>query len=69
MRYLPLILIGFMITPMIIWFIVAMSLPGNHTMFTLDQSYALYTLVPLTAIALGLLAWWSMRFICQTKGC
>lgn len=69
MRYLPLVLIGFMVAPLVIWAIVAASLPGNHTMFTDDQAYALYTLVPLTAIAFGLLAWWSMRTICRTRGC
>lgn len=69
MRYLPLVLIGFMIAPMAIWAIVAASLPGTHTAFTADQGYALYTLVPLVAVAFGLLAWWSMRFICRTKGC
>lgn len=67
MRYLPLVLVAFMVAPMVIWAIVAASLPGTHTAFTADQSYALYTLVPLVAVALGLLAWWSMRFISRTQ--
>lgn len=69
MRFLPLVLIAFMVAPMAIWGIVSAALPGNHSAFPADQATAMYTLLPLVAVAFGLLAWWSMRFICRTKGC
>lgn len=69
MRYLPLVLVAFMIAPIAIWVIVAHSLPGTTTTFNDEQAYLLYTLVPLMIVAFGLLSRWSMRFICQTRGC
>ena len=69
MRYLPLLLIAFMLAPIAIWAIVANTLPGTSTPFSDEHTILLYTLVPLMLVAFGLLARWSMKFICRTHGC
>ena len=68
MRYLPYVLLAFMLAPIAIWLVIdALVVGGDTTRFNGEQSYVLYTLVPLTVIAFTLLMRWSSKHIKATQ--
>ncbi|MCA1940952.1 MAG: hypothetical protein LDL26_08130 [Caenispirillum bisanense] len=69
MRYLPLVLVGFMAAPAIVWAIVAtlMVEGSSGNLFGFESNGTVAVLVGFAVLALGLLGGWMMRFIARDQ--
>ncbi|EKV31649.1 hypothetical protein C882_3399 [Caenispirillum salinarum AK4] len=70
MRFLPLVLVGFMAAPVFIWALVETLLVQGTSgkMFGFESGPTVAVLIGFGIVALGLLGTWMMRFIARDEG-
>lgn len=69
MRFLPLVLVGFMAAPIAIWALVStlMVKGSSGNLFGFESAPTVAVLIGFAVVALGLLGTWMMRFIARDE--
>lgn len=69
MRFLPYVLVAFMLAPVAIWALIdTMVVSGSSgNMFGFENAGVVAVLMAFGAVAVGLLGWWMQRFIARDQ--
>lgn len=67
MRFLPYLLVLAMGAPVVVWFLVSMSLKGSANEFSANDMIVLLSLGFFMLLSFGLLATWMDKLISKTR--